>query len=227
MKLLRSLHARVIGGSLLWTAGLLAVAHILSLSLFHHFPALLRVHHKTVVLAALILMMTGLSALFSALSPFRKLRERLRALQTGHARRIDGSYPTELQPLVNDLNTLLEHRERAVSRALATAGDLAHGLKTPLALLTQDAERAQAGGHGELALSITQQIERMRRQVDYHLAHARAAASGTAPGRSLLRGRICQWTLAHAGEALCRSRPHHGGERLSRSHCAHSTRGSR
>jgi hypothetical protein len=45
--------------------------------------------------------------------------------------------------LVNDLNSLLEHRERIVRRALAKAGDLAHGLKTPLAVLAQEAERAR------------------------------------------------------------------------------------
>jgi signal transduction histidine kinase len=110
------------------------------------------------------------------------LRHGLAAVRTGHARRVEGAYPSEIQPLVNDLNTLLENRERAVSRALATAGDLAHGLKTPLALLTQEAERAKSSGHHELAAAIDQQIDRMRRQVDYHLAQARAVASGKATG---------------------------------------------
>ena len=182
MKLVRSLHARVMLGSLLWTIGLLAVAHILSLVLIHHFPVVLRVSHKNVVTVALLLMVAGLSGLLSALAPFKKLRERLLSVRTGNARRVEGSYPIEVQPLVNDLNTLLENRERAVSRALATAGDLAHGLKTPLALLTQEAERAEAAGHYEFSLGISQQVDRMRRQVEYHLARARAAASGTAPG---------------------------------------------
>jgi signal transduction histidine kinase len=83
--------------------------------------------------------------------------------------------------LVDDLNALLDERERAVKRALATAGDLAHGLKTPLAILAQEAERAGAAGDSALAAGIAQQVERMRRQVDYHLARARAAASGAAP----------------------------------------------
>ena len=69
-----------------------------------------------------------------------------------------------------------------MSRAVAKAGDLAHGLKTPLAVLAQEAERAAAAGQAELASAIDEQVERMRRQIEYHLAHARAAASGATPG---------------------------------------------
>src|SRR6185503_1838934 len=93
-----------------------------------------------------------------------------------------GTYPSEVQPLVRDLNALLDHQHHAVGRAVAKAGDLAHGLKTPLAVLAQEAERAAAGGHVELAGAIAEQVERMRRQIEYHLAHARAAASGAMPG---------------------------------------------
>ncbi|MFP5285987.1 MAG: ATP-binding protein, partial [Thermoanaerobaculia bacterium] len=87
---------------------------------------------------------------------------------------------SEVQPLVNELNGLLEDRERAVARALATAGDLAHGLKTPLAVLAQEAERADVEGHHDLATTLRQLVERMQRQVDYHLARARATASARA-----------------------------------------------
>jgi signal transduction histidine kinase len=116
------------------------------------------------------------------LAPIRNLRSRLSGVHQGQHRRVDGEYPGEIQPLVNDLNALLEHRERAVQRAVAKAGDLAHGLKTPLTILAQEAERANAAGQTEAADAIRQQVDRMRRQVDYHLAHARAAASGAAPG---------------------------------------------
>ena len=101
---------------------------------------------------------------------------------TGAHRRVDGRYPTEVQPLVDDLNALLEHRDQTVQRAIAKAGDLAHALKTPLAVLAQEAEVADGGGTGRARAVMRQQIERMRRQIDYHLAHARAAASGATPG---------------------------------------------
>ena len=115
------------------------------------------------------------------LSPFSELRERLAAVHQGLDRRVEGRYPSEVQPLVDDLNALLEHRDQTVRRAIAKAGDLAHALKTPLAVLAHEAEVADGAGQGELAV-MRQQVERMRRQMDYHLAHARAAASGAAPG---------------------------------------------
>jgi len=179
---LNSLRWRVIFGSLLWTAGLLMVAHMLVLTVIHNAPAVLRMRHSSAVVFAVIFMVAGLFGLQSALAPFKKLRSRLSDVRGGRDSRVGGDYPVELQPLINDLNTLLEHRERVIKRALATAGDLAHGLKTPLAVLAQEAERAEAAGHVELGAAIAQQIERMRRQVDYHLAHARAAASGATPG---------------------------------------------
>jgi signal transduction histidine kinase len=130
----------------------------------------------------LILVAAGLVQVRRGLSPFQQLRSRLAGVRDGRNRRLEGSYPTEVQPLVSDLNALLDHREEIVRRALAKAGDLAHGLKTPLAVLAQEADRAEAAGQHELAASIGQQVERMRRQIEYHLAHARAAASGATPG---------------------------------------------
>jgi signal transduction histidine kinase len=102
-------------------------------------------------------------------------------VREGRDTRLGGEYPAEVAPLVNELNGLLSDREQRVSRALKKAGDLAHGLKTPLTLLNQQAERARAAGQVELAAAILQQVERMRRQIDYHLAHARASASGGNP----------------------------------------------
>jgi signal transduction histidine kinase len=61
-------------------------------------------------------------------------------------------------------------------------------LKTPLAVLSHEADRAAAAGQGELAAGISEQVERMRRQIEYHLAHARAAASGAMPGAHTLIG---------------------------------------
>jgi signal transduction histidine kinase len=159
--------------SLLWTAGLLALMHMISLTVVHVFPNTTTLGITWPVLLGVVLMIAGFSGLRGGLTPFRQLRTRLAAVRAGQERQVDGEYPNEVQPLVNDLNALLEDRERAVKRALSTAGDLAHGLKTPLAILAQEAERAGAAGE-----CITQQVQRMRRQVDYHLARARAAASG-------------------------------------------------
>src|SRR5262249_29040720 len=140
-------------------------------------------YHIAMGLFAVAFVVGGLSLVRRALTPFTTLRASLSAVREGHSQRIEGDYPSEVQPLVDDLNALLEDRERAVARALATAGDLAHGLKTPLAVLAQEAEQAGAAGHHELAATLGQMVERMQRQVDYHLARARATASArAAPG---------------------------------------------
>ena len=139
-------------------------------------------HSALLIGVAVVCILAGLSQLRRGLSPFRQLRERLTAVRDGRERRVEGNYPSEVQPLVHDLNALLEDRERRVAQALAKAGDLAHGLKTPLAVLAQEGERAGAAGQDELAATIGQQVGRMRRQIDYHLVRARAAASGATPG---------------------------------------------
>jgi signal transduction histidine kinase len=178
--MLRSLRSRLILASLLWTGGLLMLMHIISLMVIHVLPGARTSHSFGPILIGLAVMGAGLLVLRHGLAPFRRLRERLITVRMGEGRRVEGAYPSEVQPLIDELNALLENREKAVKRAIATAGDLAHGLKTPLALLAQEADRAGAAGNPELADSIAQQVERMSRQVNYHLARARAAASGAA-----------------------------------------------
>ena len=178
-----SFRRRLIFGSLLWIAGLLAMTTVIGLTLIHHYPHLVGfVHNSALVVFATICLLGGLSMVRHGLSPFTELRERLAAVHQGKDRRVEGRYPSEVQPLVDDLNALLEHRDQTVRRAIAKAGDLAHTLKTPLAVLAHEADVADKAGQDELAAVMRQQIERMRRHMDYHLAHARAAAAGTAAG---------------------------------------------
>lgn len=177
-----SFRSRLFIGAVLWTAGLVAFVHVIWSLIVWRFNFHLIAHGTMISLAAIGFMIAGLAQVRRGLSPFDELRARLMAVRDGRERRIDGSYPSEVQPLVNDLNALLDDRERMVTRALAKAGDLAHGLKTPLAVLAQESSRAEAAGHADLAAEIGAQVERMSRQVEYHLAHARAAVSGATPG---------------------------------------------
>jgi len=184
-----SLRARVMAGAALWTFGLLAVACVIGVTLLLAHPiqhaVILRtliLHPGVVLVVAVASMSVGLWQVKRGLSALDDLRAQLSAVRDGRERRVTGAHPAEVEPLVADLNALLEHREQTVRRAVAKAGDLAHGLKTPLAILAQEASRADAAGQRDLAASIEQQVDRMRRQVDYHLAQARAAASGAAPG---------------------------------------------
>ena len=177
----RSLYARLITGAAIWSAGLLAVAFALAMVFVSRFPEkVLLIRHGLLALTGAVLVTAGVSVIRRGLSPISLLRERLAAVRDGRTSRLEGEYPAEVEPLVADLNTLLEDRERSVARAAARAGDLAHGLKTPLAVLSQEILRAAAAGQPDLAGAIRQQVDRMRRQIDSHLAQARAAASGPA-----------------------------------------------
>ncbi len=184
-----SLRARVVLGALFWTIGLVIVASsvlVMAIEHFGNFRSFLRVHDvfksPLIPLLAVVSMVAGVFQVRRGLSGISQLRTRLGAVHDGREVRVEGRYAPEVQPLVDDLNALIDHREQAVRRAVAKAGDLAHGLKTPLAVLAREAERAESAGQSELAAAIAQQVERMRRQVDYHLAHARAAASGATAG---------------------------------------------
>jgi signal transduction histidine kinase len=181
---MRSLRLSVLIGACLWTLGLLA-AWAVVLTLNHHVfmsVAVVHAYPHSLGLVAIGSMLAGFALVRAGLKPLHEIRRRLAEVQSGRARQVLGRYPSEVQPLVQDLNGLLVHQAQAVSRAVAKAGDLAHGLKTPLAVLAQEAERAAANGQAELAAAIGEQVERMRRQIEYHLAHARAAASGATPG---------------------------------------------
>ena len=185
-----SLRTRLVIGALLWTAGLFIVTGIVTTILMMRYPASPRVLHfflffkyrLPAAASCIALMLLGLWQVRRGIGPLRDLRTRLSAVRSGRERRVEGGYPGEVQPLVDDLNALLDHQERAVARAQSKAGDLAHGLKTPLAVLAQEADRLCRAGHPQAARSVAHEVERMRRQIDYHLAQARAAASGVTPG---------------------------------------------
>ena len=191
MKRSPSLRSRLLFGAALWSIGLVIMATAVLVAIVELHPSarlsIARSVHgpfqqPLVLIFGLFCMIAGFVQVRRGVSPINQLRGRLAGLHEGRERRVDGTYPTEVQPLVNDLNALLDNREQAVRRAIAKAGDLAHGLKTPLAILAHEAERAKACGQTEVAGAIEQQVDRMRRQMDYHIAHARAAAAGAVPG---------------------------------------------
>jgi signal transduction histidine kinase len=181
---MRSLRGYVMVGAVLWTLGLLAMWAVYITFHRDRFEFLVTVHGypHALMFSAIAAMLIGFATVRRGLAPLDEMRRRLADVRTGAAERVEGRFPTEVQPLVSDLNALLAHQEKAVGRAHAKAGDLAHGLKTPLAILTNEAERAAAEGQTGIAAGIREQVERMRRQIEYHLAHARAAASGATPG---------------------------------------------
>ena len=174
-----SFRGRILLGTFLWSLGLTPILHVFFLVLHHQLRRELDALSVEILLVSgVVFIVAGIWQFRVALVPFGRLREQLLGLRDGSGERVEGEYPTEVQPLVNDLNSLLEHRERIARRALAKAGDLAHGLKTPLAVLAQEAEQLEGAGQGEIAATISAQVERMRRQVDYQLTQARATSAG-------------------------------------------------
>lgn len=196
---MKTLRSRLYVGALLWTIGLFCVTVVL-LTEVHSTWGTIRILHAHAPIAtvvAIVSMIGGFAIVRRGVSTFDGMRRQLSSVRSGTTASIDGAYPLEVQPLVDDLNALLAHQQRAIARATAKAGDLAHGLKTPLAVLTHEADRAEAAGAAGTASVIRQQVERMRGHVEYHLAHARAAASGATPG--------ARASLLEAADAIART----------------------
>ena len=105
------------------------------------------------------------------LSPLRRVRQAIAHIRSTGSNRVTDPLPLEVQPMVEELNALLAHSERQAEEARTHAGNLAHALKTPLTVLT-NAATAHAP---DLDRTVLREATVMRRQVDHHLARARAA----------------------------------------------------
>lgn len=113
-----------------------------------------------------------------ALRPLQQLRQQLAAVRSGAAAQLQGPFPRELHPLVSEFNHVLAKNAEMVQRARTQAGNLAHAVHTPLTVLAN----AAAQEPGPLGALVREQVEMARRQVDYHLARARADAAVRATG---------------------------------------------
>lgn len=122
------------------------------------------------VVLGLGLLIMALLQIHYGLSPLRRVRAAIQSLRSTGANRINDPLPLEVQPLVDELNALLEHSERQAEEARRHAGNLAHALKTPLTVLT-NAATARAPDLGE---AVMRETRTMQRHVDHHLARARA-----------------------------------------------------
>jgi signal transduction histidine kinase len=104
------------------------------------------------------------------LSPLRRVRQAIAHIRTMGTNRVTDPLPLEVQPMVEELNALLAHSEQQAEEARTHAGNLAHALKTPLTVLTN-----AASAHApDLDRTVLREATVMRRQVDHHLARARA-----------------------------------------------------
>lgn len=112
-----------------------------------------------------------------ALRPFDRVQNHIAQIREGRRARLDGYYPVEVQPLTDELNKLLDNNRKIVERSQTHVGNLAHALKTPLAVL-----RNEASGQTPLDDVVRRQTESMRANVDHYLKRAQAAARSEALG---------------------------------------------
>jgi signal transduction histidine kinase len=110
------------------------------------------------------------------LRPLEQLRRQLADVRAGLLHRLSGEVPSEVAPLVDEFNNVLSIREQSLDRARRRAGDLAHGLKTPLTVLTAIARDLRAHKMPRQAEEIDEQAESMRRHVEQALARARLSS---------------------------------------------------
>lgn len=109
------------------------------------------------------------------LAPLEALRKAVRDVVARRSARLDIAVPSEVLPLSDEINRLLDAQERALARARTRATDLAHGLKTPLQILAADIRSLREKGETELADEIGNSVAAIRRHVERELARARIA----------------------------------------------------
>ncbi|GHC69270.1 ATP-binding protein [Limoniibacter endophyticus] len=110
--------------------------------------------------------------ILAGLKPLSRVRDALVKLREGKAQALDMRFPSEIQPLADETNALIDNNKRILERARTQVGNLAHSLKTPLAVITNEAH-AFGGQKGRL---IEEQANAMRSQVEHYLQRARIAA---------------------------------------------------
>ncbi|WP_373503883.1 ATP-binding protein [Aestuariivirga sp.] len=112
------------------------------------------------------------------LKPLDVMQRNLSAIRQGTAEQLQGDYPAELQPVADELNLLIQSNTEIIERARTQVGNLAHALKTPLSVLTNEA----AAQKGPLSQKVLEQAHLMRDQVSLYLDRARRAARAQGVG---------------------------------------------
>ncbi len=142
--------------------------------------AMKSVHRFGLIASSLLLILTGglVIAVYTqvrvGLRPLFALRDKVADVREGRDARVDGDYPPEIAPLAKELNNLISHNKTIVERARTHVGNLAHALKTPIAVLQNEAQM----GVQIPSQIVARQTAEMASQVDHHLRRARAAARG-------------------------------------------------
>lgn len=133
---------------------------------------------------AIAMTLLGTAQIVYSLKPLERLKLAIADIRAGKTRRMAGRYPAEISPLVSDLNQLLDANSEMVRSARVQAGNLAHGLRTPLAIMMDEAQQIAERGEKESAEVLLNGCEQMLRYVEYYTARARTAALARMPGQT-------------------------------------------
>lgn len=125
------------------------------------------------LVTALILLSASWLQVRTGLRPLAQIQQGVAEIRTGNRRRFTRKVPQEVMPLIDEINSLLDSQEKSIERSRAWTADLAHGLKTPLSILTADAQRLRDNGQQPIAKNLEQLAETMRRRVERELIRAR------------------------------------------------------
>lgn len=123
-------------------------------------------------LFGLLTILINAAAILFGMRPLGAVREALENIRTGKAEKLEGTFATEIAPLAEEINQLIDGNRSVLERYRTQVGNLAHSLKTPLAVLSNEANTL-GGRHGKL---ISEQTSRMLTQVQHYLQRARIAA---------------------------------------------------
>jgi signal transduction histidine kinase len=144
--------------------------------LIGHFQSRLAI---ALALAGVGLLAVTLVQIQFGLAPLRRIERGLAAVRSGDAKELGGDLPAEIEPLQIELNALIASNQDIIDRARTHVGNLAHALKTPLAVITNE-----AGDHnGPFASKVAEQAQIMRTQVNHYLERAQMAARANVIGR--------------------------------------------
>jgi signal transduction histidine kinase len=134
-------------------------------------------------LAFLAIVAAAAAQIYYGLKPLEAMRRDIERVRGGLSDHVETSgVPSEVMPLAEEINATLEMQKRNLERARRQAGDLAHGLKTPIAALVGQADLLARSGQGESAEVIRGHLRMMHRHVERELARARAQGDGAVIG---------------------------------------------
>jgi signal transduction histidine kinase len=156
---------------------------------------------------ALVLLVGSAIAAWVGMRPLGRLRVGLNRIHAREIPRLEGRFPSELRPLIDDLNELLEDREQSIQRARTQAGNLAHALKTPLSVIANEASKAGRAGATDRAGILQDAVGSMERHIHHQLARSRAAAAARDTANSVAVAPIAQrlaqaMAILHQGSSV-------------------------